>query len=196
MHTIAMQIALVDNHDSFTWNLVELFRRVGGVALEVVSSSSVDVEALGEFDGIVFSPGPGIPAEQPAMFSILDRWAGERAILGVCLGHQAIARWLGAELVNLSRPVHGEQIELEIVHDDALFVDLPRPISAGLYHSWAVDTETLPPEMTATAQTASGRLMAMRHERWNLRGVQFHPESILTPVGDAMLRNWLATLQK
>ncbi len=191
-----MRIALVDNHDSFTWNLVEQFRRAGGVLLDVVSSSAVDIEALGGFDGIVFSPGPGIPAEQPAMFSILDRWASERPILGVCLGHQAIARWLGAELVNLSRPVHGEQAELELLTDDALFTDVPRPILAGLYHSWAVDMNTLPAEMTPIAQTSAGTLMAMRHAHWNLCGVQFHPESILTPAGDAMMRNWLATLQK
>ncbi len=196
MHTIAMQIALVDNHDSFTWNLVELFRRLGGVRLDVISSSSVDVEALGGFDGIVFSPGPGIPAEQPAMFDILDRWASERPILGACLGHQAIARWLGAEIVNLSRPVHGEQTELELLTDDALFAGIERPVLAGLYHSWAVDAQTLPEEMVATAQTGNGRLMAMCHRQWNLRGVQFHPESILTSAGEAIMRNWLATLQK
>ncbi|MBT3278804.1 MAG: aminodeoxychorismate/anthranilate synthase component II [Phycisphaerales bacterium] len=191
-----MQIALVDNHDSFTWNLVERFRRIDGVALEVLSSSEVDVEALGGFDGIVFSPGPGIPAEQPAMFDILDRWAAEKAILGVCLGHQAIARWLGAGLVNLARPVHGESVELEILQEDALFDGLARPICAGLYHSWAVDATTLPPEVIVTAQSPTGRLMAMRHARFNVRGVQFHPESILTPAGEAMLRSWIAILQK
>ncbi len=191
-------ILLLDNHDSFTWNLAELLRLTGVEPFEVISSGIFEVSCLNRFSRIIFSPGPGLPEEQPAMTAILKEIermhsAGHPVppLLGVCLGMQAIAMHFGGKLINLPAVVHGQPRQL-IISDppDPLFREIPQGSSVGLYHSWAVEASTLPECLEATALSDDGILMAIRHKTLPVRGVQFHPESIITQSGKQMMMNW------
>lgn len=180
-----------DNYDSFTYNIVHTLRQLG-ISPDVVRNDKIDLEDIEQYDKIVLSPGPGIPTEAGLLMPLLDRYASTKSILGVCLGHQAIGQHFGAKLRNLSKVYHGLQTPINItVNDDYLFDGLPQNINVGRYHSWVVDADGLPPELEITAADENGEIMALRHRKLDIRGVQFHPESILTPDGIKIIENWV-----
>lgn len=189
------RILLVDNRDSFTHNLAQLVREAGEYSCDIVRHDNIDLDRIGRYAGIIFSPGPGLPREFPEMFQILDRYDGQIPILGICLGHQAIGEYYGGLLINLERPVHGERAPIEIVdHDEPLFANVPEHSLVGLYHSWAVDGSVLPDDLILTSRLANGLVMSLRHRTLNIRGLQFHPESYMTVCGATVIRNWLALI--
>ncbi|MEI7726909.1 MAG: aminodeoxychorismate/anthranilate synthase component II [Bacteroidota bacterium] len=190
---------LLDNHDSFTWNLAELLRGIGVVDIKIVSSGDFTADMLNESDRIIFSPGPGLPEEQPAMLTVLHETVlrhkrNEKvpSIFGVCLGMQAIGIYFGAKLINLPNVVHGQPRKLNIVFPGhPIFRGIPDGSPVGLYHSWAVDAKSMPGCLNTLATTANGTIMAIAHQTLPITGVQFHPESIMTPLGSKMIHNWL-----
>jgi len=188
-----MRLLLLDNHDSFTWNLVELLRNKGKVSVNIITPEQLMISDLAEYDRIIFSPGPGLPGEQPAMFDILSNTGAYTPVLGVCLGMQAIAQFFGGTLLNLPDVVHGQQRHLKILPTcHPLFEGIPDGTPVGLYHSWAVDPHALPECIDVLATTHDGTIMALAHKTLPVCGVQFHPESIMTPLGIQMIDNWLS----
>lgn len=186
-----MKILVVDNYDSFTYNLVYIIRQLGyGSQMHIVRNDKIGLDAVNVFDKILLSPGPGIPSEAGIMPELLKQYSSTKDILGVCLGHQAIGEAFGSGLTNLSEVVHGLASEVT-VQEDLLFQGLPTKFNVGRYHSWVIDEQTLPACLQITARTPDGQIMAVRHESYQVRGVQFHPESILTEYGVEMMRNWL-----
>ncbi len=185
-----MTILLLDNYDSFTYNVAHLIRECG-FAVEIIRNDKITVEEAGKYDKIVLSPGPGIPEEAGIMPELIKRYAAEKPILGVCLGHQAIGEAFGGRLQNLPRVVHGLATKVHITTPDTLFAGLPTEFAVGRYHSWVVDTEDFPSDLVVTAVDGEGQIMALRHRVYDVRGVQFHPESVLTEHGAAMMKNWL-----
>lgn len=185
-----MRTVIIDNYDSFTYNLSHLLKEQGA-EVTVWRNDQYNVEDIARFDKIVLSPGPGIPSEAGLLLPTIDRWAGHKPILGVCLGHQAIGEHFGAKLVNLTDVYHGVQTPAHIVTSDYLFEGLPRTLPVGRYHSWAVCEEGLPAELEVTARSHDGCIMALRHKTLDIRGIQFHPESVLTPDGATIIANWL-----
>lgn len=188
---VACRVILLDNHDSFTWNLAQSLGELGA-AVDVWVSDAVTAEEVARRrpDALVISPGPGTPRAAGASVAAVRRLAGHVPMLGVCLGHQAIAVAFGAAVVPAARPVHGKTSWVH--HTGAgLFRGLPDPFEAMRYHSLLVDPATLPPVLERTAWTAAGEVMGLRHRRYRIDGVQFHPESIGTPVGKALLANFL-----
>lgn len=184
-----MKLLIVDNNDSFTYNLVQLAREAGAGHIDVVKSAAIGDELPGEYDKILFSPGPGVPEEFPAMQKILQRWP-RKSILGVCLGLQSIGMHFGATLVNMEEVKHGRQIRVNVTEADYLFDGLGSGFEAGLYHSWVLSDVAFPPELIITARH-DNRIMAVRHRELDIHGVQFHPESVLTPAGITIMTNWL-----
>jgi len=183
-------ILLVDHYDSFTWNLVQAVETLGET-VEVIRHDRLDAEGVGRRSprALILSPGPKSPREAPGTVGLVRRFGPELPILGVCLGHQCIADAFGASVVR-GRPFHGKTSSIQ--HDSkGVFAGLANPLSAMRYHSLVVDETTLPPELEATARTAEGELMGLRHRSWPLEGVQFHPESYRTPAGLELLRNFL-----
>ena len=189
-----MKILVLDNYDSFTYNLVHLLRELGhGSRLTVTRNDQLALEAVDAYDAIMLSPGPGVPSEAGLMPAIIKQYAPTKRILGVCLGHQGLAESFGAELYNIPAVLHGVANEAEVtVADERLFAWLPPRFQVGRYHSWAVRPESMPAELETTARDANGEVLAFRHRRYDVRGVQFHPESILTEHGAKMLENWLS----
>lgn len=185
-------IVIIDNYDSFTYNLVHLVKELG-TEVEVVRNDCFRLPDLQRYDKILLSPGPGIPEEAGLLLDTIRTYAGVKPILGICLGEQAIGEAFGARLTNLKEVFHGIQTPVKILHenDDYLFNGLPDEIQAGRYHSWVVDSEGLPDELVVTAVCAEGHIMALRHRRLDVQGIQFHPESILTPDGKTIINNWL-----
>lgn len=186
-----MRILLLDNYDSFTWNLHHLLEPHAQV--DVVRNDVITVEEAGRYDRLVLSPGPGLPDEAGIMMELLDRLMPTHPILGICLGMQGIAEACGGTLYNQERVMHGVSVPC-FVNDpvDPLFTGVPTPFDAGLYHSWAADPATLPASLCVTARSEQGVIMALRHTTYNVCGVQFHPESVLTPMGERIIANWLA----
>lgn len=186
-----MKVLVLDNYDSFTFNLVQYIEEILGQPVMVKRNDAITLDQVAEFDAIVLSPGPGLPKDAGIMPALLKQYAPEKPILGVCLGHQAIGEAFGAELHNLAEVYHGlETPILQTVATEALFEGLPNPFHAGRYHSWVVQKESLPACFEVTAVDEEGQIMAMRHREYNVRGVQFHPESIMTPQGREMLQNF------
>ena len=185
-----MKLLIVDNHDSFTWNLVQLAREAGAGDISVKQAEGVMAAGPGGFDRIIFSPGPGLPEEFPAMFDILKQHRGKR-ILGVCLGLQAIGLHFGAALVNMEDVRHGRQISVNISDTDYIFEGLSGSFDAGLYHSWVLSELNFPAGLAVTARSDDNRIMAIRHRELDIHGVQFHPESVMTPAGGRIMANWL-----
>jgi anthranilate synthase component 2 len=184
------KILLIDNYDSFTYNLVHLIKSLD-YEVDVYRNDAITIEEAGAYDKILLSPGPGIPSEAGLLLDIVKAYAPTKSILGVCLGHQAIGEVFGAELVNLSEVHHGVASKINITQDDLLFKGLGKSLEAGRYHSWAVSPAGFPDELEITALDDSGEIMALRHKTYDVRGVQFHPESVLTPEGATIMKNWL-----
>lgn len=186
----AMKILIIDNYDSFTYNIVDALRTLG-VVPDVVRNDRLNLDAIAAYDKIIISPGPGIPSEAGQLPEVLARYATVKPILGICLGHQALGEFFGGRLLNLSQVYHGVATPIEIVADDYMFDGIESGTTVGRYHSWVVDSEGLPECLEVTATSADGAVMAMRHRDYDVRGVQFHPESIMSPDGPRMLDNWL-----
>lgn len=184
------KILIFDNYDSFTYNIAHALRELG-VEPEVRRNDMISLDEIENFDKIIISPGPGIPSEAGLLPQMLERYADKKPILGVCLGHQAIGERFGAKLKNLSEVFHGISSKIDIVADDYLFKGITRRPEVGRYHSWVVDREDFPYCLEITALSAEGDIMAMRHKTLDVRGVQFHPESILTPDGLKIFKNWI-----
>ena len=185
-----MKLLILDNYDSFTYNIVHAVRELG-VEPAVCRNDKITLDEVDNFDKIIISPGPGIPSEAGILPQLLERYAGSKPILGVCLGHQAIGECFGAKLRNLPEVYHGIKSQISITVPDYIFAGLPDRIDVGRYHSWVVDKNNLPDCLEVTAVSDDGEIMAMRHRTLDVRGVQFHPESILTPMGLTIIDNWL-----
>jgi anthranilate synthase component 2 len=190
----AVKILIVDNYDSFTYNLVHLVSGITGAEIVVVKNDEiVPGETMG-YDRVILSPGPGIPAEAGRLLDLIRESAGRVPVLGVCLGHQAIGQVYGAQLTNLDTVFHGvaTKVEVEPEHrGKELFRGLPDVFDTGRYHSWIVSDDGFPPELEVTARDENGYIMAMKHRHLDLQSVQFHPESVLTPLGEKIMANWL-----
>ena len=186
-----MKILLFDNYDSFTYNIAHALRDLG-VEPDVVRNDKISLDDVEKYDKIIISPGPGIPEEAGVLMSLLKRYAKKKPILGVCLGHQAIGENFGATLHNLPEVYHGVATSIKVVKKDYLFEGLPEEFKVGRYHSWVVDKKNFPiNELEVTAIDDNGMIMALRHKIFDIRGVQFHPESVLTPEGKRIIQNWL-----
>ena len=186
-----MKILVFDNYDSFTYNLVHAIKKLGYDDVEVHRNDRIQLVDIDRFDKILLSPGPGLPAESGILLEVVKRYASSKSILGVCLGEQAIAEAFGGTLLNLPEVYHGVCSTIEIMKKDYLFNGLPQKIEAGRYHSWIVEKETLPSCLEVTAVDNQGMIMAIKHKIYDVRGLQFHPESVLTPLGEKILKNWL-----
>lgn len=185
-------ILILDNYDSFTFNLVHLVKEHKKHTFEVFRNDCIPLENVGAFDGVILSPGPGIPSEAGILLPLISQYAPFKRILGICLGMQAIAEVFGGSLVNLTEVYHGVATQMEVVKPrHTLFEGLNETFLGGRYHSWAVNAHDLPPCLKVNAVDASGQIMALSHERFDVCGLQFHPESILTPDGKQMVNNWL-----
>ncbi|WP_291784764.1 aminodeoxychorismate/anthranilate synthase component II [Cecembia sp.] len=186
-----MKILVLDNYDSFTYNLVYIVRQLGyGNQMEIFRNDKISLEEVKHYDKILLSPGPGIPAEAGIMPQLIKDYGMSKDILGICLGNQAIGEAFGAGLINLSEVVHGIASEVQ-VKADLLFEGLPMTFRVGRYHSWVIDEQSLPSELEIIARTPDQQIMGVRHKQLAIRGLQFHPESILTEHGVEMMRNWL-----
>jgi len=185
-----MKILILDNYDSFTYNLVQLIREFGHNA-DVVRNDKIALSDIDEYDKIILSPGPGIPEEAGCLLDLVGKYAPTKSILGVCLGHQAIAESFGATLLNLDTVYHGVASKMKIILSDYIFDGISETFEAGRYHSWAVNNASLPDELQITALSEDGEIMAIKHKRYDVHGVQFHPESVLTPEGSKIISNFL-----
>lgn len=185
-----MKIVIIDNYDSFTYNLSHLVKELGA-EVTVFRNDQFELPQLESFSKIILSPGPGIPSEAGLLLDVIRTYAGKKPILGVCLGHQAIGEAFGGQLENLSDVFHGVATPCHITSDDPIFSGISRDITIGRYHSWVVSKENFPDCLEITAESNEGQIMALKHKTLNIRGIQFHPESVLTPDGRKMLQNWL-----
>lgn len=191
-----MRIVVIDNYDSFTYNLVHLVKELGA-EVTVYRNDQFKLEDLEEFDKIMLSPGPGIPSEAGLLLDVIKHYAGVKPILGICLGEQAIGEVFGGTLVNLSDVFHGVQTPAHLVECpktgevDYIFNNVEKDLLVGRYHSWVVDAESMPDCLEITCKSDEGQVMALRHKELDIRGIQFHPESVLTPDGKKMINNWL-----
>ncbi|HRH66380.1 MAG TPA: aminodeoxychorismate/anthranilate synthase component II [Bacteroidia bacterium] len=187
-----MRILLLDNYDSFTFNLLHLVEQVEGVSVDVIRNDEVQIEKADLYDAILLSPGPGLPAEAGKMKELIGKCFFSKKMLGVCLGHQAIAEQCGAKLQNLRRVQHGiSTLTTVVVNDDPVFKNIPSPFRTGHYHSWVVSRKDLPQNLRPLAFDEQGNIMAIRYVDLPVWGIQFHPESILTEYGKELIVNWL-----
>ncbi len=185
-------ILILDNYDSFTYNLYHLVKELGYNDIEVHRNDRIALEEVDRFDKIILSPGPGIPQEAGLLLPVISRYASSKSMLGVCLGHQAIGEAFGAGLTNLTDVYHGIQSQIRIIRPDTLFEGLNSDIHVGRYHSWVIGRDNFPQELEITAESAEGQIMAIRHQTYDVHGIQFHPESVLTPLGKNILENFLS----
>lgn len=185
-----MKIALIDNYDSFTYNLCHLVKELGA-EVTIIKNDSPLTSRLDAYDGILLSPGPGVPSEAGHLLDVIRDYAPKKPILGVCLGEQAIAEAFGGSLTNLSHVYHGIQSEISLINYTPIFKDMPRQILVGRYHSWVVSSQNLPKCLIVTGVSKEGNIMAIRHDKFKVDGIQFHPESILTPLGKSIINNWM-----
>ncbi len=190
------KILVFDNYDSFTYNLVHLVAKFKDVTVDVARNDEIPLEAVAAYDKIILSPGPGIPSEAGMLLDLIKEYASTKSILGVCLGHQAIGQSFGGTLVNLTSVYHGVATPIflqssSIESSSYLFDELPDEITVGRYHSWVISDESFPSDLIITAKDKDGYIMALQHKKFDVQGVQFHPESILTPDGEKIIQNWL-----
>jgi anthranilate synthase component 2 len=191
-----MKILIFDNYDSFTYNLVHLVEKILHEKVEVFRNDEISLEEIKKFDRIILSPGPGIPSEAGLLLPLIKEYASSKPILGVCLGHQAIGEAFGGTLTNLSTVYHGVATKIKVSSQKStgkndLFSQVPEEIKVGRYHSWIVSDENFPEDLEIIARDENGYVMALQHKKYNVQGVQFHPESVLTPEGEKIMRNWL-----
>ncbi|MDN4166442.1 aminodeoxychorismate/anthranilate synthase component II [Cytophagales bacterium LB-30] len=188
-----MKVLVIDNYDSFTYNLVQVIKETGLASqLKVVRNDAFELSEVAEYDKIVLSPGPSLPAEAGLMPELIKQYSATKSILGVCLGHQAIAEAFGGSLFNLKEVVHGVATPIEVTDkQELLFQSVSPRFLACRYHSWAVAKSSLPADLVVTAEDDQGVIMALRHKHYDVRGVQFHPESVLSPEGKRMINNWM-----
>ncbi|SBV99505.1 conserved hypothetical protein [uncultured Dysgonomonas sp.] len=186
-----MKILIFDNYDSFTYNLVHLVKELGYTDVDVFRNDKIALEDVAKYDKIILSPGPGIPSEAVLLLPLIKEYAGKKPILGVCLGHQAIGEAFGAQLKNLEDVYHGVATRINITQPDYIFDTLGRELEVGRYHSWIVDNNKLPDCIEITATDNNGQIMALKHKEFDVHGVQFHPESVLTPAGETIIKNFL-----
>jgi anthranilate synthase component 2 len=186
-----MNILIFDNYDSFTYNLFHLVRALGYKDVEVHRNNRIALDAVERFDKIIISPGPGIPSETEGLLPLIRRFSTNKSILGICLGHQAIAEAFGGRLINLENVYHGVATPVRIVSAHRILAGLPEVFEAGRYHSWIVDTCGFPEELEITARDGDGQIMALQHRTLDVHGVQFHPESVLTPLGKTIVEKFL-----
>jgi anthranilate synthase component II len=185
-----MKIAVIDNYDSFTYNLVHYLEDLNA-QVTVFRNDEFELNELEKFDKILLSPGPGIPDEAGLLKEVIKKYAATKSIFGVCLGLQAIGEVFGGTLTNLEKVYHGVATKVTKTEDDFIFNDLPNEIEVGRYHSWVVSYENLPADLIVTSTDENGQIMSMKHANFDVRGVQYHPESVLTPFGKKILENWL-----
>ena len=185
------KMVLIDNYDSFTYNLVHYLEELN-CDVVVLRNDEFEIEGLQSFDAIILSPGPGIPSESGLLLEVIKTYASTKKILGICLGHQAIGEVFGATLVNLDTVFHGVSTTITITDTtETLFSNLPQQIEVGRYHSWVINPANFPEVLEVTSESENGEIMSIRHKNFNVKGVQFHPESILTPSGKTILANWI-----
>ena len=191
-----LKLLVFDNYDSFTYNLVHLVKKIIDCDLQVYRNDEIPMEKVNEFDKIILSPGPGLPAEAGSLLPLIKEYASTKSILGVCLGHQAIAEAYGGKLINLDTVFHGVATPMRVISQESgvrsqLFRELPEEFEAGRYHSWIVSDENFPDVLEVTARDENNYIMGLQHKKFDVQGVQFHPESVLTPLGEDILKNWL-----
>jgi anthranilate synthase component 2 len=205
-----LKILVFDNYDSFTYNLVHLVEKITHEKVDVHRNDQIPLEKVKDYDKIILSPGPGIPEEAGLLLPLIKEYASSKSILGVCLGHQAIGQAFGGKLINLSSVFHGVATRIEVGSRKSevgslksevgslrsevrslLFEGLPNELEVGRYHSWVVSKEDFPPDLEITAEDETGMIMGLQHKTFDVQGVQFHPESVLTPRGEDIMRNWL-----
>jgi anthranilate synthase component 2 len=192
-----MKILVFDNYDSFTYNLVHLIEKILHVKVDVYRNDQIALESISMYDKIILSPGPGIPEEAGLLLPLIKQYAAHKSILGVCLGHQAIGEAFGGSLINLKEVFHGVATPIHLTskeinkNQSSIFYEFPETFDVGRYHSWVVSEKDLPDCFEVTALDEHGYIMAMQHKEFDITGVQFHPESVLTPSGEKLMRNWL-----
>lgn len=187
-----MKILVIDNYDSFTYNLVHAIKKISGLSVDVYRNDEIALEEIDQYDKIVLSPGPGIPEEAGLLLDIITQYAPTKSILGVCLGHQAIGEAFGGRLRNMNRVLHGIATPVLLTHNKSkLFKGLPDTFEVGRYHSWIVRSEQLPKCLQVTSYDKDGLIMSMQHKKYDVQSLQFHPESVLTPMGEQIIENWL-----
>ncbi len=189
-----MAVLIIDNYDSFTYNLVHLVEKLD-VSTLVLRNDRLDGVDIGAFDAVIFSPGPSLPEEAGRMMEIIDRFHNRMPMLGICLGFQALVEYFGGSLINLSPVRHGIDVEITHLANDVLFTDIEQVFTAGLYHSWGTTFDLLPRVLEPTSVDSEGVVMSIKHSELPLHGVQFHPESVMTPLGPAMVANWLESFR-
>ncbi|RKS24998.1 anthranilate synthase component 2 [Flavobacterium endophyticum] len=186
-----MKIVIIDNYDSFTYNLVHYLEELSG-EVTVLRNDEFEIEELQTFDKILLSPGLGIPDEAGLLKQVISHYAETKSILGICLGQQAIGEVYGGSLINLDKVFHGISSKVKTsVKDETLFDTIPEEFEVGRYHSWVISAENFPDELEITSTDENGQIMSLRHRKFDIKGVQFHPESVLTPHGKTILKNWL-----
>ena len=188
-----MKILVLDNYDSFTYNLVQMIEQIIGDTVDVFRNDQITLEDIEKYDKIILSPGPGIPEEAGILLDVIKKYASTKSILGVCLGQQAIAEAFGGSLINLSEIFHGVATEAKQIKDHRIFKNLPDKLEVGRYHSWAVNPADFPEALEITSVDESGMIMSLKHKTYDVHAVQYHPESILTPHGKQILENFLAS---
>ncbi len=186
------KILVFDNYDSFTYNLVHLVEKITHEKVDVFRNDEISLEEVNAYDKIILSPGPGIPSEAGLLLPLIKQYAATKSILGVCLGHQAIGEAFGGTLTNLSKVYHGVATAIKILNKKSeILKGFGEEIEVGRYHSWIVSDENFPEDLEVTARDENSYIMALQHKTFDVQGVQFHPESVLTPDGEKILRNWL-----
>lgn len=186
-----MKILVVDNYDSFVYNLVHYIEQLGDYEVTVKRNDEITLAEVDDYDKILLSPGPGIPSEAGLMLDIVNKYKSEKPILGVCLGHQAIAEVVGCELENMDDVLHGVATNINVIAEDVLYKGLPTTFKVGRYHSWQVKKDTIMPDLIITAEDDNGSILSFRHKKYDVWGVQYHPESVLTEHGLEIINNWL-----
>lgn len=186
-----MKIAVIDNYDSFVYTIIHYLEGIDDVEIVLMKNDQVDWEVLEKIDRIVLSPGPGVPSEAGDLLEVIQRFYTSKPILGVCLGHQAIGEFFGARLKNLDDPLHGFVSPMNKILEDTLWNAIEFPTTIGHYHSWVVDANDFPEELEVLSVDSDSNIMALKHSYYPIKGIQFHPESVLTPDGRKMLENWV-----
>ena len=186
-----MKLLIIDNYDSFTYNLVQYLRELSSCLIEVHRNDKITITEIEKYDGIVLSPGPGLPKDAGILLEIIENYSKSKPILGICLGHQAIAETFGGQLENLKKVYHGVATTISIIKQEGIFEKLDSEISVGRYHSWVINKTTLPNCLEVIAEDKNGQIMAIQHKNFPVTGLQFHPESVLTSKGKDILKNFI-----